>query len=928
MPAYVRRRHATATACSTSARPGLHARRDVRHVVPGGIVHEHGHRRGVAVGRRLRRRHGVGTATRPSCVDDRGRRASRSWSTAPTPTARPGPSLTRRHAPSPGPTVVTNTGHDARSPDVTVVDDNGTPGIPADDFSPTFVGGDTNRNGLLDLAETWTLPAPPARSSPGSTPTSAPSPATRRPPADADRHRPGHTTSAPTPGDRHREAGQRPGRRRRARPEPGRRQHGHLHLHRHQHRQRARGRRHGRRRQRHAGHPGRRLQPDLHRRRHQQQRPARPRARPGPTPRVGHGRRRPVHATSARVTGTGRRHCDRVSDTDPANYFGVTPGINIEKLVNGHDADTPTGPILPVGSTATFTYIVTNTGTSCRSPASPSSTTTARRATRPTTSPDLHRRRHQQQRPARPRARPGPSRATPPSSPAGYTNIGTAPASRRHQPTSATPTRPTTSAPPPRHQHREAGQRPRTPTRRTGPSPAVGSTVTFTYMVTNTGNDRRRQRRGRRRQRHAGQPGRRLQPDLHRRRHQQQRPARLGRDWTYQPPATVVAGQYTNIGTRHRHRGAAGTDTDPAHYFGAVARRSTSKAGQRRRTPTRPTGPILPVGSTVTFTYIVTNTGNVPLASVMVVDDNGTPGDPADDFNPIFVGGDTNSNGLLDLGRDLDLHRPGHRRRRPVHQHRHGRRRHRPPGRRHRPGQLLRRRPPPAAIDIEKLVNGTDADSPTGPILPRRQHGHLHLRRHQHRQRAARRRRRSSTTTARRPTRPTTSTRPSTAATADPTACSTWPRRGPSPPPAPPSPASTQHRHGHRHRRRRRRDRHRPATRLRARRPGINLAKLVNGTTPTRRTGPSVPVGSTVTFTYLVTNTGNVPLAGVTVSDDNGTPADPADDFNADLRRRRHRPDGLLDPRETWTFTASARPSPASTPTSATATGTRARRPP
>ena len=34
----------------------------------------------------------------------------------------------------------------------------------------------------------------------------------------------------------------------------------------------------------------------------------------------------------------------------------------------------------------------------------------------------------------------------------------------------------------------------------------------------------------------------------------------------------------------------------------------------------------------------------------MVVDDNGTPANTADDFLPVFSGGDTNSNGLLDVG--------------------------------------------------------------------------------------------------------------------------------------------------------------------------------------------------------------------------------------------------------------------------------------
>ncbi len=48
------------------------------------------------------------------------------------------------------------------------------------------------------------------------------------------------------------------------------------------------------------------------------------------------------------------------------------------------------------------------------------------------------------------------------------------------------------------------------------------------------------------------------------------------------------------------------------------------------------------VGSTVTWTYVVTNTGNVPLANVTVTDDQAG-------VTPVYQGGDTNTNNLLDL---------------------------------------------------------------------------------------------------------------------------------------------------------------------------------------------------------------------------------------------------------------------------------------
>jgi hypothetical protein len=78
--------------------------------------------------------------------------------------------------------------------------------------------------------------------------------------------------------------------------------------------------------------------------------------------------------------------------------------------------------------------------------------------------------------------------------------------------------------------------------------------------------------------------------------------------------------------------------------------RSTSRRLTNGQDADTPTGPLVAVGSTVTWTYEVTNPGNVPLSNVVLRDDNGTPGDPSDDFTPTFLDGDTNNNGCLDPG--------------------------------------------------------------------------------------------------------------------------------------------------------------------------------------------------------------------------------------------------------------------------------------
>jgi hypothetical protein len=55
-----------------------------------------------------------------------------------------------------------------------------------------------------------------------------------------------------------------------------------------------------------------------------------------------------------------------------------------------------------------------------------------------------------------------------------------------------------------------------------------------------------------------------------------------------------------------------------------------------------PTGPLVEVGPNVTWTYVVTNPGDVALSSVLVLDDEGV--------TPVFQSGDANGDGILDTG--------------------------------------------------------------------------------------------------------------------------------------------------------------------------------------------------------------------------------------------------------------------------------------
>jgi len=97
--------------------------------------------------------------------------------------------------------------------------------------------------------------------------------------------------------------------------------------------------------------------------------------------------------------------------------------------------------------------------------------------------------------------------------------------------------------------------------------------------------------------------------------------------------------------------------------------------------------------------------------------------------------------------------------------------------------------------------------------------------------------------------------------------------------------------------------------------PGIDIEKLTNGVNAdTAAEAPQIAPGATVTWTYLVTNTGDVPFEfdEVVIVDDAGTPGDTSDDFSTgsgDIVLTASSDvgsDEILSPGEVWTYEASA----------------------
>ena len=295
-----------------------------------------------------------------------------------------------------------------------------------------------------------------------------------------------------------------------------------------------------------------------------------------------------------------------VCDTDVSHYFGSLPAIMIETLTQGFDADTPTGPNIPVGDTVNWEYVVTNTGNveltnvvvtdsegvtvTCPSTTLAPGVSMTCTAQGTSTSGQY--------------ANTGTAVGTPPvggdvtdSDPSHY--FGLASAIRLEKRTNGEDA----DAPP-------------------GPTIGVGDTVSWEYEVFNEGN--------------AVLGFVTVQDDQ-------------GVTVTC-PPVTIppgssitcvgsgvaTLGPYMNTGQACASVGDGPQicDTDVSHYTGAGPMIDIETLTQNVDADD-PTGPEILAGSAVNWDYVVTNTGGVTLSNIVVVDDQGvTVTCPADTLAP------------------------------------------------------------------------------------------------------------------------------------------------------------------------------------------------------------------------------------------------------------------------------------------------------
>jgi hypothetical protein len=321
------------------------------------------------------------------------------------------------------------------------------------------------------------------------------------------------------------------------------------------------------------------------------------------------------------VTATDPTGGPDVADSDPSHYFAPTEDITIEKFTNGEDADSPTGPFVPLGDPVEWKYRVTNTGTSTLTDVVVSDsdfddiTDTCNVGTEPL--------------PWDRELAPGEAADCLVSGTAEvdqYRNIGLALGEGPFNDVGWLD---------PSHyfgtvsdiiinKYTNGSDADAAP----GIYVPVGDPIVWTYNVANVGNNTL----------NAIAVTDNLEGDI-------------ACDFTSlavgeQGVCTLdggpaVLGQYSNVGSVTAIDSAENplSDDDPSNYFGYVSAIDVEKATNGEDADTG-TGPLVHVGDPVTWTFVVTNPGNMALSDIVLADDRGVL--------PVYVDGDANGDLRLD----------------------------------------------------------------------------------------------------------------------------------------------------------------------------------------------------------------------------------------------------------------------------------------
>jgi PKD repeat protein/sugar lactone lactonase YvrE len=306
---------------------------------------------------------------------------------------------------------------------------------------------------------------------------------------------------------------------------------------------------------------------------------------------------------SGTATATGKYNSQTVTATDTTYYFGASPGVTVEVQVSAdsgstwQDADSSPGPTIRNGTTPMYKYWVTNSGN-----VPLSSVTLTDSVLGAITIPST--------------LAVGASADT---ARAGTWSVGshaiTATANG-----SFTDSAGATTWYPDQDSANWVGIDPAVAITvytngqdaNTAPGPYldVGDAVTWTYVVTNTGD--------------CTLTGVAVADDRGVTVSAPKSTLVSGESMTATASGTAVAGQYANNGTVSGTPavGSAITATDPSHYYGAAPSISIVTFTNGEDANTTP-GPNIAVGNTVSWNYTVTNTGNVALTNVVVTDDRG-----------------------------------------------------------------------------------------------------------------------------------------------------------------------------------------------------------------------------------------------------------------------------------------------------------------